>query len=380
MPPASHPLVEMQNLGQSPWHDNIRRDLLTSGKLAKMVADRDITGLTSNPTIFEQAIGKSSDYDEAIRKLAREGKNPDAIFDALAIEDIRGAADVFAPVFERTKGEDGYVSIEVAPKFANDTEATVREARRLWDAVGKKNCMVKIPATVEGIPAIERSIADGININITLIFSLDRYDKVMEAYVGGLEKRSKAGGKIDSIASVASFFVSRVDTAVDKLLEAKIAAAKPADRAGLQVLSGKAAIANAKLAYDQFKRKFESPRFQALRGKGARLQRPLWASTSTKNPAYPDVYYVEALIGPHTVDTLPPATITAFKDHGKVANRLEQGLDEAKSFLDRIARAGIDMKAVTHQLEIDGVASFAASFDSLLKTVAERREKALATA
>lgn len=374
----THPLIEMQKLGQSPWHDNIRRDLLTSGKLAKMVADQDITGLTSNPTIFEQAIGKSTDYDAAIRKLAGEGKDPEAIFDTLAIEDIRAAADVFAPVYERTGGKDGFVSIEVAPKFANDTEATVREAQRLWKAVGKKNCMVKIPATLEGLPAIERAIADGINVNVTLIFSLERYDKVMDAYVAGLEKRAQSGGKIDAIASVASFFVSRVDSAVDKLLEEKIAAAKPAERADLEVLAGKAAIANAKLAYDAFKKKFASPRFAALKAKGARVQRPLWASTSTKNPAYPDVYYVEALIGPDTVDTLPPATIVAFKDHGKAANRLEQGLAESQGFLDRIAHAGIDMKKVTLKLELDGVASFAASFDSLLKTVAERRQAALA--
>lgn len=374
----THPLIEMQKLGQSPWHDNIRRDLLTSGKLAKMVADRDITGLTSNPTIFEQAIGKSADYDAAIRKLAAEGKDPEAIFDTLAIEDIRAAADVFAPVFERTGGKDGFVSIEVAPKFANDTDATVREAQRLWKAVGKKNCMVKIPATLEGLPAIERAIADGINVNVTLIFSLDRYDKVMDAYVSGLEKRAKSGGRVDGIASVASFFVSRVDTAVDKLLDAKIAAAKPAERADLEVLLGKAAIANAKLAYDAFRRKFASPRFAALAAKGAQLQRPLWASTSTKNPKYPDVYYVEALIGPDTVDTLPPATIVAFKDHGLAASRLGTGLPEAKGFLERIAHAGIDMKKVTHQLEVEGVASFAASFDSLIKTVAERRQAALA--
>ncbi len=375
----ANPLVELQRLGQSPWHDNISRGLLTSGKLKKMVAAGDITGLTSNPTIFEQAISQGDDYDDGIRALAHKGKSADDIFDALAIEDIRAAADVFAPVYKRTAGADGYVSIEVAPKFAADTAATVKEAQRLWKTVARPNLMVKIPATPQGVPAIERCIADGLNINVTLIFSLERYDEVMEAYIGGLEKRAAAKKPIDRIASVASFFVSRVDTAVDKQLEQKIAESGPDQQAQLKQLVGKAAIANAKLAYAAFRKKFAGERWAALRAKGARLQRPLWASTSTKNPSYPDTYYVEALIGPDTVDTMPPATIVAYKDHGKPAPRLEDGMDEAAAVLQRIEDAGVRMDAVTEKLEHDGVASFAKSFESLLAVVAASREALLLT-
>ncbi|MEB2284847.1 MAG: transaldolase [Polyangiaceae bacterium UTPRO1] len=375
----ANPLVELQHLGQSPWHDNISRDLLTSGKLAKMVAAGDITGLTSNPTIFEHAVARSKDYDDAIRVLARKGKNAEDIFDALAIEDIRAAADVFAPVYARSGGADGYASIEVAPKFATDTEATIKEAHRLWKAVARPNLMVKIPATREGVPAIARCIADGLNINVTLIFSLERYDEVMDAYLAGLEKRLAARKPIARIASVASFFVSRVDTAVDAQLERKIGEAGPDQQAQLRQLVGKAGIANAKLAYAAFRRKFAGARWTALAAQGARLQRPLWASTSTKNPAYPDTYYVEALIGPDTVDTLPPATIAAYKDHGKPAPRLAEGLDEAAAILQRIEDAGISMAAVTHKLEVDGVAAFAKSFESLIAVVSASREAFLLT-
>jgi transaldolase/glucose-6-phosphate isomerase len=375
----ANPLVEMQRLGQSPWHDNISRGLLTSGKLKKMVAAGDITGLTSNPTIFEQAISQGDDYDAGVLALARKGKDADAIFDTLAIEDIRAAADVFAPVYKRTGGADGYVSIEVAPKFATDTEATVKEAQRLWKTVARPNLMVKIPATAEGVPAIERCIADGLNINVTLIFSLERYDQVMDAYIGGLEKRAAAKKPIDRIASVASFFVSRVDTAVDKQLESKIKETGPDQQAQLKQLLGKAAIANAKLAYAAFRKKFGGERFAALQAKGAKLQRPLWASTSTKNPALPDTYYVEALIGPDTVDTMPPATIVAYKDHGKPAPRLEQDLDAAAAVLQRVEDAGISMDAVTQKLEDDGVASFAKSFESLIAVVSASREALLLT-
>ncbi len=373
----ANPLVELQRLGQSPWHDNISRGLLTSGKLKRMVAAGDITGLTSNPTIFEQAISQGDDYDAGVLTLARKGKDPDAIFDTLAIEDIRAAADVFAPVYKRTRGADGYVSIEVAPKFAADTEATVKEAQRLWKTVARPNLMVKIPATAEGVPAIERCIADGLNINVTLIFSLERYDQVMEAYIGGLEKRAAAKKPLDRIASVASFFVSRVDTAVDKQLEGKIKETGPDQQAQLQQLIGKAGIANAKLAYAAFRKKFGTERFAALQHKGARFQRPLWASTSTKNPAFPDTYYVEALIGPDTVDTMPPATIVAYKDHGKPAPRLEKDLDAAAAVLQRVEDAGISMDAVTQKLEDDGVASFAKSFESLIAVVSASREALL---
>ena len=375
----AHPLIRLQQLGQSPWHDNIRRQLLTSGALKTMVADGDITGLTSNPTIFEQAIGGSSDYDDDLVRLAAAGKSAEEIFDALAIDDIRSAADVLSPVFDRTAGADGYVSIEVAPKLAHDTQGTIREARRLWSAVGRPNLMVKIPATQAGVPAIEQTIADGLNINVTLIFSLRRYEEVMDAYLRGLIRRLESGQKIDRIASVASFFVSRVDTLVDKLLDEKIASG--AERKDLLAsLKGKAAIANAKIAYAEFRRKFSTEAFAGLKNHGARLQRPLWASTSTKNPAYPDVYYVEALVGPDSVDTMPPATLVAYKDHGKPEVRIDKNLDAARRCMDQLAEVGIGMDAVTKKLEEEGVASFTKSFDSLIAVVEKRRQGAVAPA
>lgn len=373
---ATNPLVELQRLGQSPWHDNIRRELLTSGKLRRMVEDGDVTGLTSNPTIFEQAIAQSRDYDEALAELARAGRSAEEIFDALSVEDIRGAADVFAPVFARTGGVDGYVSIEVAPRFARDTQATVAEARRLWALVDRPNLMVKIPATREGVPAVAQCLAAGLNINVTLIFSLERYGEVMDAYLEGLEERARRGGDLSRVASVASFFVSRVDTVVDKLLEERIQAS-PGRAGALESLLGKAAIANAKLAYRAFLQKFSAERFARLASQGARRQRPLWASTSTKNPRYPDTYYAEALIGPDTVDTLPPATLVAYKDHGRPEARLEAGLDEAERVLAALAAEGIDMAAVTRRLEDEGVAAFVKSFDSLIAVVAQRRQAIL---
>ncbi len=373
----THPLLGLQKLGQSPWHDNIRRDLLTSGALRKMVRAGDITGLTSNPTIFEQAIGGSRDYDADLGAMARKGLGADAIFDVLAIDDIRAAADVFAPVFRKSRGADGHVSIEVSPRLARDTQATIREAKRLWKAVNRPNLMIKIPATKEGIPAIRQSIADGLNVNVTLIFSLERYAEVIDAYIEGLEIRQRTGKPIGGIASVASFFVSRVDTAVDKQLGEKIASAAGEEKARLEGLPGQAAIANAKLAYRLFREKFATGRFEKLAHRGARVQRPLWASTSTKNPKLPDVYYVEALVGPDTVDTMPPATIAAYKDHGNPERRLDRDLDGAAKMMARLAAAGIRMDEVTRKLEEEGVASFAKSFDSLIRTVSARREAVL---
>jgi transaldolase len=370
------PLVKMQKLGQSPWHDNIHRGLLTSGKLARMISQGDITGLTSNPTIFEQAISKSSDYDESFDTAVRAGKSPEQIFDTLAIEDIRSAAQAFRPVFERTNGADGFVSIEVAPKLAHDTRATIAEAQRLWRAVDKPNLMVKIPATSEGMPAIEQSIADGLNINVTLIFALERYEQVMDAYIAGLSRRVRMNQDISRIASVASFFVSRIDTAIDKLIEEKMKAL-PQNAAELERLFGKAGIANAKLAYQRFLKKFSSPQFAELAKKGARKQRPLWASTSVKNPSYPDTYYVEALVGPDTVDTMPPATIEAYRDHGNPEVRVDRDLDVANEVPKRLASFRIDLGEVTRKLEDEGVASFARSFDSLIAAVAARRDKHL---
>jgi transaldolase/glucose-6-phosphate isomerase len=370
-------LTTMRELGQSPWLDNITRDLLRSGTLAAMVRAGHITGLTSNPTIFEQAVARSTDYDDALATLVRAGKPPATIVDALMIEDIRAAADVFAPVYASTKRADGYVSIEVDPTLARDATATVREAKRLWRAVNRPNLMVKIPATREGIAAIEETIASGINVNVTLIFSLARYGQVMDAYVRGLTRRLEAGTRVDRIASVASFFVSRVDTAVDRLLDERAAALPSDQRATIERLRGKAAIANAKLAYAAFRQRFGPEHFGLLAREGARPQRPLWASTSTKNPAYPDVYYVEALIGNDTVDTLPPATLTAYLDHGHPERRIDSALDRARELMAQLAQAGIDFDRVTERLEVDGVAAFVASYRALVETVGLRREAAL---
>jgi transaldolase len=372
----TNPLIEMQRLGQSPWHDNIRRGLLVSGELERRIADGDITGLTSNPTIFEQAISQSSDYDQALAALARAGKNAGQIFDALAIDDIRNAAGLFRGVFDRTGGADGHVSIEVDPRLANDADKTVAEATRLWQTVDVPNLLVKIPATKLGLQAIERCIARGISINVTLIFSLERYRAVIQAYQSGIRTRFKSGADISQIASVASFFVSRVDTAIDPILDRRIA--QGGQRQALEGLKGKAAIANAKLAYQMFREEFATPSWLELQGAGARRQRPLWASTSTKNPAYPDVYYVEALVGPDSVDTMPPATMDAYKDHGKPQVRITEGVDEARAVLIRLGELNIDMAAVTQKLEDDGVVSFAKSFQTLLAAVEQRRLDTLA--
>jgi transaldolase/glucose-6-phosphate isomerase len=371
----THPLLDLQDLGQSPWHDNIRRDQLTSGHLQRMVANGDITGLTSNPTIFEQAIAQSDDYTDAIAALAKQSLSAEAIFDQLALEDIRAAADVFRPVYGRTKGLDGYVSIEVSPRFANDTAATLKEAKRLWKAAGRPNTMIKIPATLAGLLAIEQCIADGVNVNVTLIFSLERYEQVIEAYLSGLEKRLAAGKKISRVASVASFFISRVDTLVDKLLDEQIKAG--GNVALLAALKGQAAIANAKLAYALFWRKFHTERYAALAHHGAQVQRPLWASTSTKNPVYPDVYYVEALIGANTVNTMPPMTLVAYKDHGQPDVRINQDVDKAAQVFESLEKMGVSMQAVTQRLEAEGVAAFAKSFETLLHVVEGQRSAAL---
>jgi transaldolase / glucose-6-phosphate isomerase len=360
----SNPLAELAKTGQSVWFDQMERKLLTTGKLKKMIDEDDLRGLTSNPTIFEKAIGGSEDYDGQLRELASQGKSRDEIYDELVIEDIRNAADVFAPVYEKTGGDDGYVSLEVSPLLANDTAHTVSEAKRLFTRVAKPNVMIKIPATPEGIPAIEQAIATGININVTLIFSNDVYAQVIEAYLRGLEKRASQGLPIGYIASVASFFVSRIDTLADKQLEAK----------GVTDLQGKVAIANAKMAYQLFKEIFTSERFLKLRDKGARVQRPLWASTGTKNPKYSDVLYIESLIGPDTVNTVPPATYDAFEDHGKVVMTLEQNVEEARRVLEDFESRGLSLKAITDQLTADGVKSFNESFEQLMGTIEARRD------
>jgi len=364
------PILQVQRLGQSIWHDDISRGLLTSGEFQRLV-QMGITGVTSNPTIFQKAIAGSSDYDQDLQRLADSPLDTQGLYEALAIPDIQAAADVLRPVYERTRGADGFASLEVSPALAHDTEATVEEAQRLFAALNRPNVMVKVPATPAGIPAIRRLIAKGVNINVTLIFSLEVYQRVREAYIAGLEDLARAGGDVSTIASVASFFVSRVDTMVDAMLEELIRQGRPE----LKELQGKAAIANAKLAYRAFQETFGGERFAQLKAKGARVQRPLWASTSTKNPSYSDVMYVENLIGPDTVNTLPPATIRAFQEHGRAALTLQQGVDEAQAVMDALAQAGIDMKVVTARLLDQGVKAFADSFDKLLADIVQKREK-----
>ncbi len=361
----TNPLVQLAKAGQSVWFDQMERKLITTGKLQKMIDEDDLRGLTSNPTIFEKAIGGSEDYDGQLRMLASQGKSRDEIYDELVLEDIGNAADVFRPVYDRTGGDDGYVSLEVSPLLASKTADTVAEAKRLFTRAGRPNVMIKIPATPEGIPAIEKAIGLGININVTLIFSNEVYAQVIEAYLRGLEFRVAQGLPIGYIASVASFFVSRIDTQADKQLE---------EKGGPEELRGKIAIANAKMAYQLFKKVFSSDRYLKLRDQGARVQRPLWASTGTKNPKYSDVLYVESLIGPDTVNTLPPSTFEAFKDHGKVRMALEEGVDEARQVLEKFEAGGFSLADITEKLTVDGVKSFHDSFEELMATIEARRD------
>ena len=344
--------------GQSPWLDNLKRGYLTSGELARL-RDAGIRGLTSNPTIFQKAIQGSPDYDEQFRTLARDEHGIVDDYWALVTRDITGALDVFAPLYASSKGGDGFVSVEVAPDLARDTRGTEAAARHLWDTIARPNLMVKIPATAEGVPAISKMIGEGRNINVTLIFSLERYGAVMEAYIAGLEAAAKAGHDLSRIASVASFFISRVDTEVDHRLDA---IGTPEALA----LRGKAAVAQGKLAYKAFRSTFSGPRWTALAAKGARLQRPLWASTSTKNPAYPETLYVDELIGPDTVNTLPDQTVTAFSERGTVARTVDARVADAEAVWAALPRVGVDMADVARKLEVEGVASFEKSFTELL--------------
>lgn len=362
-----NPIQKLTSLGQSLWYDNIQRKLLENGELKRLIERGDIRGVTSNPSIFNKAISSSSDYDSALIPLAWAGWDAEKIFWQLAVEDIQEACDLFMPLYEETNGGDGYVSIEVNPYDANNTEATVAQVQQLWTRVARPNLMVKIPATQVVIPAIRGSIAAGVNINITLIFSLERYAEVMIAYLDGLEDRLAAGHPIDRVNSVASFFVSRVDTKIDP----KLPEGAP--------LRGKAAIANAKLAYEAFSAVFTTHRWESLKLKGARVQRPLWASTSTKNPAYPDTMYVDNLIGPETVNTLPPATLEAFRDHGVAEVTLTRGLDEARSVFAQLKTLGISMDEVTRELEVEGVKAFADAFTQVLSVIDERRKAAVAS-
>ncbi len=366
-------VLETQRLGQSIWYDNIRRGLITSGELQNLI-EVGVTGVTSNPTIFEKAIAGSTDYDDSLIELAHARKSTTETFEALAIEDIRAAADLLRPIYERTNGVDGYISLEVSPSLAHDTEGTIAEAKRLFSSLERPNVMIKVPATSEGIPAIRSLIGWGMNINVTLIFSLEAYRQVMNAYISGLEDLHRSGKDISKIASVASFFVSRVDTAVDRQLEEKIGKGSTK----LRRLLGKAAIANAKIAYQYFNETFNDVRFAALKADGARVQRPLWASTGTKNPAYSDVLYIESLIGSNTINTTPPATLTAFLEHGVARPTLEKGVSDAKEVIKEIEAAGISLKEVTAKLLVDGVKSFADSFDKLMANIEEKRSRLIA--
>lgn len=366
---------QLHELGQSVWYDNIQRSLLEDGSLAQMISRGMIRGVTSNPSIFHNAIANSKDYDAALKPMAWAGWSATQIFTQLAIEDIQAAADLFAPLYEETQGGDGYVSLEVSPYLANDTNGTIAEAQRLWNLVNRPNLMIKIPATQEGLPAIRASIAAGINVNVTLIFSLVRYASVIDAYLSGLEDRLAAGQPVNRIASVASFFVSRVDSKVDKLLQEMIHK-EEAEVENAQALYGKAAIANARLAYAIFLEKFAEPRFSALKEKGAAMQRPLWASTSTKNPAYRDVLYVEELIGANTVNTMPPQTLDAFEDHGTAQVMLGWDVRDDRQVIANLEALGISMDEVTNRLELEGVRAFADAFTALLKTIEQRRIQA----
>ncbi|MEP6692496.1 MAG: transaldolase [Gemmatimonadaceae bacterium] len=373
----SNRLQALHALRQSIWLDFIDRTSLKNGDLQRRIRDDALTGMTSNPTIFEKALAEGTAYDEQLAAAPRNATTWET-FELVETTDVRDACDIFRPVFDAEQGGDGFVSIEVSPGSAHSADDTLVEARRLWKTVGRPNVMVKVPGTVEGALAVRKLIADGINVNITLLFAIEAHAAVIDAYLAGLEDRVKAGQPIDGISSVASFFVSRVDGEVDKRLDALIAK-NPADAGKLGALKGKAAIANAKLAYQLFLEKFAGPRWTALAAKGARLQRPLWASTSTKNPAYRDVMYVEQLIGANTVDTMPPATIDAFRDHGESRVTVTEGIDEAKKVIADLAAAGIAMKDVTDKLLVDGLASFQKSFDTLVAGL-ETKTHAVASA
>ena len=369
----TNPVQQARNLGQSIWYDNIHRGMIASGELQRLI-DLGVSGLTSNPTIFEKAISSSTDYDETLTELARAGKGADEIYEALTMEDIRAAADLLRPIYDRTAGEDGYASLEVNPHLAHDTRGTIAEAEQLFAALDRPNVMIKVPATPEGMPAIKHLIGRGVNINVTLIFSLDAYRRVMEAYIGGLEDLEQSGGDLGRVASVASFFVSRLDTAVDAMLEELI----PDGRDELRELLGQAAVASAKSAYREFRATFAGEEFVSLVKKGACVQRPLWGSTSTKNPAYSDVLYLEALIGRDTVNTVPETTLYAFLEHGRVAETLGRDIEGAEITMRSLREAGISMEQVTAKLLADGVKSFADSYDKLLENLEEKRAQLLA--
>ena len=371
----TNPLLQLKAQGQSVWYDTVDREQLNNGLFKRLVDEDGIVGVTSNPTIFQKSISHGDAYDEQITQLIREGKSTGEIYESLVIRDIRTVADMLLPIYERANRQDGFVSLEVSPDLAHDTDATLAEARRFWKMVDRPNLMIKIPATPEGLPAVRQTLTEGMNINITLIFSIEDYRKVADAFISALEDRNAEGKEISHIASVASFFVSRVDTLVDQLLENKIkVASDSAEQQKLKSLEGKAAIANARLVYQDFKRIFHSPRFESLKHSGAHVQRPLWASTSTKNPAYRDVLYAEELIGPDTVDTMPLETIENFRDHGKVRLSVEDNIQQARDELAELEKIGIHYDQVTKQLQDEGVQKFADSFHELFKGIEGKKQ------
>lgn len=366
--PATNPLRQVHQLGQSIWLDDIRRGWLRDGHLARLIAEDALAGVTSNPAIFAKSISEGAEYNDAITTLARAGSNINDIYEALALEDVQAAADLFRATYDAAGGGDGFVSLEVSPHLADDTKGTVAEGLRLWQAFNRPNAMIKVPGTEAGLPAITELIAAGVNINVTLLFSVERYRAVVDAYLTGLEQRAAAGKPIDKIASVASFFLSRIDTLVDAKLDKMDTSESKASR-------GRAAIASARLAYQYYKQWTNSDRWRALASKGVKPQRLLWASTSSKDPAYKDTMYVEALIAPDTVNTLPPATVDAYRDHGDPAVRIEEGVAEAKETVQILRNLGIDLKDVSEQLEREGVKKFKEPFDALLATLAKRAGK-----
>lgn len=371
-----NPLLALKSLGQSVWIDTISRRMITSGELERLVNEDGVCGVTSNPAIFEKAIVESDDYDDAIRTLALGGKSPEEIYRSLTVADIQNAADILRPSFEKMEGNDGFVSLEVNPHLAYDTMRTVREALQLWDAVNRPNVFIKVPATLEGIPAIRRLIGSGVNVNVTLLFGLDRYEMVADAFVAGLEDRAARGQSLENVSSVASFFLSRIDVLVDPALEHIVAAG--GGRAQLAgALRGRVAIASAKAAHSIGRRIFSGERFEALTQKGARPQRLLWASTSAKNPAYSDVKYVEPLIGQGTINTMPLETLDAYRDHGNPALRLEDGLDEAENVLSGLKELEISLADVTKKLEDEGVDKFNKPYDKLISVIEKKRKAAL---
>jgi transaldolase/glucose-6-phosphate isomerase len=371
-----NPLLKLNSFGQSIWLDFLRRGMITSGELQQLIEEDGLRGMTSNPSIFEKAIAGSHDYDDAIRALALEGKSIEEMYQTLTVEDVQQAADLFRPIYDQTQGGDGFVSLEVSPHLAHDTDGTIAEARRLWDALDRPNVFIKVPATQEGVPAIQQLISEGINVNVTLLFGLPRYRKVAEAYIAGLEARAEQGKPVQRVASVASFFLSRIDVLVDPMLEKVMQAGGPKAKTA-ESLHGQVAIASAKVAYQMYQEIFDSERFLELADQGARTQRLLWASTSTKNPAYSDVKYVEALIGPDTVNTVPLETLNAYRDHGQPALRLEEHVPEAYEVLDHLPQVDVDLGEATQQLEDEGVEKFNKPFDKLMATLEEERAAAL---